>query len=591
MAIYVIVSRGTDEAGKEKTEKYRLTLVPKDQFSKRRCLPPLDSDDEGSSSKPASPDLKGKAPEKSPNRTTLDTTGGSSASASSPSSPFSMQLPGGQEPGPSCKSTLDSIEGSSRALGQIDGAVDTPQQATTSLSVTPPKDGSTGSTEPSSPATSSSDTPRSPEATPVSEPGKSQPKCATGLGLKNKSLDTHDGDPLARLNSFNLNNMVDQRNWPGFSVPTNACASLEAQRISANVPDDFVVDTCNLHDEFTDASLVPGKRGKEIGKGSTAIVKVMYKKGARKTAQYAVKEFRERIQSEDEKEYEKEVKSEFCIANSADHPNIVKTVRLCTHSGRWNHVMEYCSYGDLFALVEKNYLKLEDNRCLFKQLLQGVAYLHRNGIAHRDIKLENLLLSDRGHLKITDFGVSAVFSGLHPGQPSSNGKCGKEVNGKIRKCIPGMCGSLPYIAPEVLAKAGEYDPRGLDTWSCAIICVALFVRGNPWHSAAPTDAHYTRFLRGWDKFHAENPQWITEYDYPSCGAVFDLIPKLSLRCLVLRMLNPDPTRRISLEDALNHRSVRRTECCCPDSSEADDTNGTRVTHNHIPPKKGILKRS
>jgi protein-serine/threonine kinase len=524
-----------------------------------------------------------------------------------------MQLPGNQEPGPSCKSTLASIEGRSRALGQIDGAVDYLQPATTPLSVTPPTDGSTGSTEPSSPATPSSDTPRSSEATPVSETGKSQPKCATGSGLKNKSRDTHDGDPLARLNSFNLNNLLDQSNWPGFSVPTNTCASLEAQRISANIPDDLVVDTCKLHDEFTDASLVPGKRGQVIGKGATAIVKIMYKKGARKTAQYAVKEFRERIQSEDEKEYEKEVKSEFSIAHSADHPNIVKTVRLCTHAGRWNHVMEYCRYGDLFALVEKNYLKVEDKLCLFKQLLQGVAYLHRNGIAHRDIKLENLLLSDRGHLKITDFGVSSVFSGLHPGLPSSNGKCGKEVNGKIRKCIPGICGSLPYIAPEVLAKdgmslqfqtmnirpslrtdsdTGAYDPRGLDTWSCAIICIALFVRGNPWHAAEPTDAHYARFLSGWDKFHAEVPnRKVNEFDYPSCGAVFGLIPKMSLRCLVLQMLNPDPARRISLADAMNHRFVRRTECCCPEYSETDDTDGTRVTHNHLPPKKGILKRS
>lgn len=57
MAIYVEISRGRGE----KPETYMLTLVPKDQVSKRRCLP-LDSDGEESSSKPESPDVKGKAP-------------------------------------------------------------------------------------------------------------------------------------------------------------------------------------------------------------------------------------------------------------------------------------------------------------------------------------------------------------------------------------------------------------------------------------------------------------------------------------------------------------------------------------------------
>ena len=75
------------------------------------------------------------------------------------------------------------------------------------------------------------------------------------------------------------------------------------------------------------------------------------------------------------------------------------------------------------------YLKGEDKRkdrlCLFKQLIQGVGYLHAHGIAHRDIKLENLLLTKDSKLKITDFGVSEVFSGTHPGLRESGGQCGQ----------------------------------------------------------------------------------------------------------------------------------------------------------------------
>ena len=222
-----------------------------------------------------------------------------------------------------------------------------------------------------------------------------------------------------------------------------------------SLPDDFVVDTVDLDKEFTSASKLPGKRGKLLGKGATSTVKLMTRRGHGDEI-YAVKEFRKKGQNEDAEEYDKKVKSEYTIAHSLHHPNIVESVRLCTHGGRWNVVMEYCSHGELFSLIKKQYLQLEDKLCLWKQLLRGVAYLHGHGIAHRDIKLENLLLTDEGQLKITDFGVSEVFSGEHPGMRASGGECGKNMK-EVRTCAPGICGSLPYIAPEVLEKKGEGD--------------------------------------------------------------------------------------------------------------------------------------
>ena len=312
------------------------------------------------------------------------------------------------------------------------------------------------STAASSPITPDINLPFVQGATPSSDGYKMQPRSATGLEFRNTILSdnpTQEQGSVTRMRSSSFGDFQNQENWPDFSIPASAGVGLKARRLSTSVPDGLVVETYSLYDEYASASLIPGKRGKEIGKGATATVKIMYKKGAPKDVRYAVKEFRKCSKSEDHQEYERKVKSEFTIAKSLDHPNIVKTFCLCTHSGRWNHVMEYCSHGELFSLVQKGYFQQKDNLCLFKQLLQGVAYLHRNGIAHRDIKLENLLLSDKGHLKITDFGVSEVFSGLHPGLRTTNGECGKEL-GQVRKCAPGICGSMPYIAPEVLAKKG-----------------------------------------------------------------------------------------------------------------------------------------
>jgi protein-serine/threonine kinase len=315
-----------------------------------------------------------------------------------------------------------------------------------------------------SPATSQSNTPPSPSS-PTStvhsssekawEPAalKKGARSSTGLSLKIGFGHTPK-PPRSRKRSSSVNNfshLLPQHD--DFSRPAETGAGLKARRMSISLPDDFIVDAIELDEEFTSASRLPGKRGKFIGKGATATVKLMTRKGAGDEV-YAVKEFRKRGQHEDPEEYDKKVKSEYTIAKSLHHPNIVESVRLCTHAGRWNVVMEYCQYGELFSLVEKKYLDMDSKLCLWKQLLRGVSYLHNHGIAHRDIKLENLLMNDKGHLKITDFGVSDVFCGEHPGVREAGGECGKNMK-EVRRSAPGICGSLPYIAPEVLAKNGN----------------------------------------------------------------------------------------------------------------------------------------
>jgi serine/threonine protein kinase len=395
-----------------------------------------------------------------------------------------------------------------------------------------------------------------------------------------------------------------------FSKPAAEGVGMKARRLSLSLPDEFVVDCCELEKEFKSSSLMPGKRGKCLGRGATAEVRIMSRKGASNEELVAVKEFRGREKHENEDEYIKKIKSEYSIAKSLHHPNIVETVRLCVNKGRWNHVMEFCTYGELFSLVERKlfgtgpdgYYSVNDRLCFFKQLLRGVDYLHSHGIAHRDIKLENLLLDKQGHLKLSDFGVAEVFSGEHPGLRAAGGECGKNM-GELRLSKPGICGSLPYIAPEVLEKKGNYDPRPLDVWSCAIVFLTMTFGGCPWQAAKPEFEYYARFKKGWDEWLETHPDGqITDGPdgHPKCGKLFSLVNPPVLKRLLLKMLHPIPEKRVTIREVINSPYVKSIDCCCPESYEdptccIDTSKCTtkqtskmaaqkKFLHHHIPPQ-------
>lgn len=458
---------------------------------------------------------------------------------------------------------------------------------------------------------------------------KKKARASTGLNLRSRAINfvvhsngNSSGAPSAqprtmrrRASSFDFSVQQDAPVDPNhpihmdrafWGMPAEAGTGAKARRMSLSLPDDLQVDVAELLNEFEYQHKFLGRHGKHLGKGATSKVTLMVRKGCPNEL-YAVKEFRGKSSRETHEEYEKKVKSEFTLAKSLHHPNIVETVRLCTDHGRWNHVMEYCSEGDLFTLVSKKYLKGEDKEkdrlCLFKQLVQGINYLHANGIAHRDIKLENLLITNDSKLKITDFGVSEVFSGIHPGLREAGGQCGVNM-GDVRLCAPGICGSEPYIAPEVLSKSGSYDPRALDVWSSAIVMIHLIFGGALWFKAETrgNNANYAALVKGWDKWNAKNSgpdREITDMDYPKVAAFDTIVKPPALRRVLLQMLNPDPSKRISIANVLSNRWMKNVECCQMESYE-DPTKmidaskkaclnrgGQRkiFCHNHLPPKE------
>ncbi|KAI1306464.1 serine/threonine-protein kinase HAL4/sat4 [Mortierella claussenii] len=145
-------------------------------------------------------------------------------------------------------------------------------------------------------------------------------------------------------------------------------------------------------------------------------------------------------------------------------------------------VMEFAPGGDLFNLLTKSYppISLQEKHCLWRQLLNGVQYMHSMGVAHRDLKPENILIDVTGRiLKITDFGIANVF---------------KSVGDPYPLPCRGIIGSEPYIAPEEFYQE-EYDPRAVDVWACGIIFYVMYYSAMPWARAdRKKDARFARFI-------------------------------------------------------------------------------------------------
>lgn len=173
------------------------------------------------------------------------------------------------------------------------------------------------------------------------------------------------------------------------------------------------------------------------------------------------------------------------------HPNVIEW--FATGEDRiWRWIaMEYAEGGDLFDKIEADVGLEEDIAHLyFQQLISGVSFMHSKGVAHRDLKPENILLSESGILKIADFGMATMF----------------EYKG-ARKQSSTMCGSPPYIAPEVLHCARQRERRApsseqtkysadlVDIWSCGVILFVLLVGNTPWDEPTNGNWEFKEYVR------------------------------------------------------------------------------------------------
>lgn len=195
--------------------------------------------------------------------------------------------------------------------------------------------------------------------------------------------------------------------------------------------------------------------------------------------------------------------------------------------------MELAEGGDLFDKIECDSGVSEDiAHVYFTQLINGVAYMHSKGVGHRDIKPENILLSANGDLKLADFGMATLF----------------EYGGK-RKMAVTLCGSPPYVAPEILSCSSKGSSKGsgyaadvADIWSCGVVLFVLLAGNTPWSKPVEGQDEYGR------------PNEFSEYLRTNGRPEDELWQSLPTEVLSLLrgMMRVDVKTRFSFEDVRRH---------------------------------------
>ena len=168
-----------------------------------------------------------------------------------------------------------------------------------------------------------------------------------------------------------------------------------------------------------------------------------------------------------------------------DHPNVMGLIECVSDANNYYMLMDFAEGGELFDSVKVNGRCSEDMaRRYFCQILSGVEYLHSLGIYHRDLSLENLMLSRDGICKIIDFGMCLRF----PTDALGNFL-------PISQVPP--CGKKSYLPPEIYMQSPEiFIGSSADVWSIGTILCMLLLGGPLFSAPAILCKLYRRFFQG-----------------------------------------------------------------------------------------------
>ncbi|CAO3600691.1 unnamed protein product [Absidia cylindrospora] len=194
-----------------------------------------------------------------------------------------------------------------------------------------------------------------------------------------------------------------------------------------------------------------------------------------------------------------------------EHPNIVRIYEIIVTESAIHIFSEYCPNGELFDLLASTG-RFSESRVhgWFQQLTNALQLCHRQGIVHRDLKLENILLDVNNNCKICDFGFARFTDN--------------------KQLLETFCGSLAYSAPEVIMRQ-KYTGPETDIWSLGVILYTLLAGELPFDD----DSEITT-QRKIVNVDYEMPYYFSSY----------------AQDLIANILKREPTDRYTMDQIINH---------------------------------------
>lgn len=223
----------------------------------------------------------------------------------------------------------------------------------------------------------------------------------------------------------------------------------------------------------------------------------------------------------------KNLDRESSILAMADHPNCVRLIEIYDTKNRLYLIQELCQGGELFDAITKSKegaFTEERAAGVVRQVASALEYLHQQGIAHRDLKPENILYYDKKQtiIKLMDFGLARILD--------SNDAT-----------LLTRCGTLHYVAPEVLSKTQGYNNK-CDSWSLGVVTYVLLCGYLPFYQEdRSTTARLIRLGR-------------YEYDPEEWSVITD-----EAKDLIDNMLTKDVDKRYSAKQVLEHAWITSKE--------------------------------
>ncbi|CDW85970.1 protein kinase domain containing protein [Stylonychia lemnae] len=227
-------------------------------------------------------------------------------------------------------------------------------------------------------------------------------------------------------------------------------------------------------------------------------------------------------------------------------------------------VNELAKGGELYYYIKNSGAFLErEARYLFLQILEGLEFLHSQGVCHRDLKPDNILLTENYDVKISDFGFSGPLAG-------------RSGDGLLRTHL----GTLPYQAPEINLKL-KYKGQNVDIFSLGVILFNMVIGVFPFRIAHQTDQCYRQIMKGQT---GQYWKYFKSIVARNGGQPFSQ----DFKDLIERMLEFNPDKRIMLDQIKKHKWVTSRDV--PSPNEIRIELARRKAINEIEEQKDLAQK-